>query len=196
MMITANTYPYQTNVVSQKQYDAHIKLYRGYVDKVNEITDKLQALTPPIAANATYSLYRGLKKGETYALDGVMLHEAYFQNMTNQATSPDEATMHIIKAAFGSFDKWQDDFTNCAKSARGWCVFAYEQRTNSFRNLLQDSHDDGVVCLAYPLIVLDMYEHAYFLDYATDKDAYIKKFMAGISWETVGKRVQKLNIRE
>ncbi|MDR1065970.1 MAG: Fe-Mn family superoxide dismutase [Clostridiales bacterium] len=192
MEITPKKFPYDMSAISKDQFDSHIKLYNGYVDKVNEITKDLFDLTPPFQANATYSKYRGLKKGETYALDGVILHEAYFSNMTSAKTSPDECLHRVFDQCFGGYEGWVNDFASCAAAARGWCVFCYDQRTRSFRNILMDSHDDGMTCLAYPIIVLDMYEHAYFIDYKTDKAEYIKRFIDGICWRAAGKRLNKL----
>ncbi|MCL2363377.1 MAG: Fe-Mn family superoxide dismutase [Defluviitaleaceae bacterium] len=191
MQITAKTYPYNTGVVTRKQYDDHITLYNGYVTKTNEITTDLANASAAelAAANATYSVIRGLKRGQTYALDGVILHERYFENLGDRATPIGRKTQQFMDTHFGGADKWKADFIATALSARGWCVFAYEQRTASCINLLFDSHHDGQVTLAYPLIVLDMYEHAYFLDYGTDKAAYINRFVEKIPWDCVEKRI-------
>ena len=190
MEITAISFTHQTDVVSQKLFDNHIKLYQGYVDKTNEITLKLAASTSADlnAANSTYSAYRGLKRGESFALDGVILHELYFQNLV-AANSPIGGRINrLLDQHFGGFDKWKEAFTASAKTARGWCVLAYEQRTRSCRNIVLDSHDDGLVCGAYPLLVLDMYEHAYVADYGTDKASYIDSFIAQIPWGVVEQR--------
>jgi Fe-Mn family superoxide dismutase len=188
MEITAKTFDYNTGVVTRKQFDDHITLYKGYVTKTNEIAHTWATNPESASANATYSHYRGLKRGQTYALDGVILHELYFENLGNTTTPVGKKTQHLMDKFFGGVDKWKADFIACATSARGWCVFAYEQRTRQCTNFLYDSHHDGVVTLAYPLIVLDMYEHAYFLDYGTDKAAYINRFISQIPWDAVEKR--------
>lgn len=189
MDITAKTFPYQTGVVTRKQYDDHQTLYTGYVTKTNEITQALASNPNLATANATYSPYRALKRGQTYALDGVILHELYFENLGSETTPIGKKTQLIMDKYFGGTEKWKADFIATATSARGWCVLAYEQRTRSCCNYLFDSHHDGQVTLAYPLVVLDMYEHAYFLDYGTDKTAYINRFIAQIPWDAVEKRV-------
>jgi len=189
MEITAKTFEYNTGVVTRKQFDDHQTLYKGYVTKTNEIAHTL-ATDPQLAgANATYSHYRGLKRGQTYALDGVILHELYFENLGEKATPVGHKTQQLFDAHFGGVEKWKADFIATALSARGWCVLSFEQRTAACTNFLFDSHHDGVVLLAYPLIVLDMYEHAYFLDYGTDKAAYINRFISQIPWDAVEKRV-------
>jgi len=190
MEITAIPFVHQTEVVSKKLFDDHLKLYQGYVDKTNEIGLKLAASSRAdlAAANATYSIYRGLKRGESFALDGVILHELYFQNLVSEKSAMGKRINHIFDQNWGSFDGWKDAFAAAAKTARGWCIFAYEQRTKTFRNIVLDSHDDGLVCGAYPLLVLDMYEHAYMLDYETDKATYIDRFVADIPWSVVERR--------
>ena len=188
MDITAMSFTHQTEVVSQKQFNEHLVLYEGYIDKANEITQKIQTDPDYASANATYSHYRGLKKGESYALDGVILHELYFQNLVTDHQPMGKKTRYLLEHYFGSVENWRNCFTACAKSARGWCVCGYEQRTNSCRNILLDSHDDGLVCSAYPLIVLDMYEHAYFMDFGTNKADYINRFISGIPWGVIEKR--------
>jgi len=188
MDITARAFPYNTGIVSRKAYDDHMTLYKGYIQKTNEITKVLTTQPEWDTANATASHYRGWKKGETYAIDGVILHELYFQNLGNEAEPMGTKVENLMNRYFGGVDKWKADFTACAKAARGWCVFAYEQRTGTCRNILLDSHDDGNITSAYPIIVLDMYEHAYFIDYGTDKATYINRFIDNIPWGIIEKR--------
>ena len=189
MEISAIPFAYQTDVVTQKLFDNHIKLYQGYVDKTNEITLKLAASTNAElkAANATYSAYRGLKRGESYAIDGVILHELYFHNLVTENSPIGRRVSLLLERHFGGFENWKSAFTASALTARGWCILAYEQRTQSLRNIVLDSHDDGLICGAYPLLALDMYEHAYVADYGTDKGSYIERFIANIPWGVVEK---------
>lgn len=188
MDITTIPFQHQTDVVSKKLFDAHLGLYKGYVDKTNEITLKLAASSDLGAANSTYSAYRGLKRGESFALDGVILHELYFQNLINENAPLGKRTNSLLDRYWGGYDAWKEAFSASAKTARGWCILAYEQRTQSCRNIVLDSHDDGLVCGAYPLLVLDMYEHAYMTDYGTDKASYIDRFIAHVPWGVVEKR--------
>ncbi len=194
MVIKAIDFDYNTTAVSKEQYDLHLKLYKGYIDKVNVITNGLKTKGSPELSNSVYSKYRGLKKGETFSIDAVILHELYFQNMSNSGMQVGKNTNEIFSHFDGNYFGWINDFKACAKSARGWCVFCYEQRTESFRNILQDSHDDGVIIGSYPLIVLDMYEHAYFLDYGVNKEQYIQNFISAINWDIVEQRCNRLGI--
>jgi len=188
MQINAMPFTHKTGVVSRKQFDDHLTLYHGYVDKTNEITNVLATNPEYASANATASHYRGWKRGETYAIDGVILHELYFQNLGSESGPPGPKMQALVDRYFGGYDKWKEDFIACATSARGWCILVYEQRTKTCRNILLDNHHDGNIATAFPVVVLDMYEHAYFLDYGTDKAAYINRFIGQIAWDTVEKR--------
>jgi superoxide dismutase, Fe-Mn family len=180
------------NAVSKKQYDVHLALYEGYVNKINEIWSELQTNGEREKANATYSKYRGLKKGETYALNGVILHELYFANLGGSDNTPSGIILDQINQYFGSYDNWKKDFIACGKAARGWAVLAFDQRSKSLVNILCDSHDEGNVWNAYPIIIMDVYEHAYFVDYQNKKADYIDRFMLDINWDVVNKRARNI----
>jgi Fe-Mn family superoxide dismutase len=182
----------QPKFLSKRQLDEHKKLYKGYVDKVNEITTDLAGNAGRDKANATESNYRELKKGEAFALNGVILHERYFQLLGSEKSQPREKTAKIFQEHFDGYENWKADFLACALAARGWVIFAFEQRTQTYRNILLDRHDEGYVCGSYPLVILDMYEHAYFIDYGTDKTKYINGFLDAIRWDLVEKAAEIL----
>lgn len=192
MVVKEKGFTHNTKAISQKAFDEHMKLYKGYVEKVNSITRELLENGQRPKSNATQSHYRGLKKGETYALDGVILHEMYFQNMTASQNPLNNEMKDFFKESFGSYENWKDDFVACGKSARGWVILCFEQRSKTYRNILLDLHNEGLVCGILPLIVMDMYEHAYFIDYGTDKEEYIQKFITSIDWDVLEKRLKVL----
>ena len=194
-MVKSLDFKYNENItaLSQKQFDAHITLYKGYVSKINEITDKLNSADNGAKdANAVYSLYRGLKESESFAIDGIILHELYFENIGAGKNSPGIKTRDIINMNFGSLDDFLEDLKACCKAARGWCVFEYEPRTASFRNIMLDAHNAGNTTLGQPLLVIDMYEHAYFYDYLTDKGKYIDSLIKNINWDIVESRANHI----
>jgi Fe-Mn family superoxide dismutase len=177
--------------LSEKQLSEHHDvLYAGYVKKTNEIRGKLAAVDLT-TANATHSDLRELKLEETFALNGVKLHEGYFDNMGGPGGAPSGAIADLLMEHFGSFEKWAAEFTACGLSARGWTVLAWDLEEKRLMNILVDIHNQGGVWSAVPLLVLDVYEHAYFLDYATGKKKYIEMFMSNIDWSEVNTRVEK-----
>ncbi|MDF2943851.1 MAG: hypothetical protein K0S01_2709 [Herbinix sp.] len=184
------TYTNDITVINQAQFDAHMRLYEGYVTNINKIDAILEeGDAQRDQSNTTFSFYRELKRGETFALDGVILHELYFENIGGDTMEPDQTTSDMLSDDFGSFQKWQDDFVATAKASRGWAVLCYDQRSDRLRNISLDAHDLGNIAYSAPILVLDMYEHAYFLQYADNKAAYITNFMKNINWTVIGGRV-------
>lgn len=184
-------YTHDITVVNQEQFEAHVRLYEGYIKKINEIDGILQNNPKREEANSTFSFFRECKRGETYALDGVILHELYFENMggRGEVKVPNPSVSARLEMDFGSFIRWEEDFIATAKASRGWAVLCYDQRSHRLRNISLDSHDLGNIAYSAPILVLDVYEHAYFLQYADDKTEYINRFMEDINWEVVINRM-------
>jgi len=182
-------YSNDVTVINKEQFDAHMRLYEGYINKMNEIDKLLMEDSDLAEANSTYSKYRGIKRGETFALNGVILHELYFQNIGGPESNPDETVKKHLTQSFGSFEEWEKQFVATAKSSRGWVVLAYDVRSKSFRNTSLDAHDVGNITFSTPILVLDMYEHAYFLQYADKKVDYINNFMKNIDWNIIRDRM-------
>lgn len=190
-MIEAIPFQYTDNitVINREQFDAHMRLYTGYVNNINKVDEELSSTEEREQSNSTFSYYREMKRGETFALNGVILHELYFQNIMGGATRPSRRAMASIAMYFGSMDNWQEDYIATAKASRGWAILSYDQRSNRLRNISLDAHDMGSIVYSAPILVLDMYEHAYFLQYADKKTDYIQEFMRSINWEAVDKRL-------
>jgi Fe-Mn family superoxide dismutase len=184
-------YTQDITVVNREQFEVHINLYDGYVKKINEIDGILHNNPKREDANAIFSYYRECKRGETYALNGVILHELYFENMGGGGgrNTPNPSVTEQIELGFGSFEKWEEDFKATAKASRGWAVLSYDQRSYRLRNISLDAHDLGNIAYSAPILVLDVYEHAYFLQYTDKKTVYIDRFMEDINWEAVGRRM-------
>jgi len=165
----------------------HDKLYIGYVNKKNEIETKLQNVDRA-SANATYSEYGELKREESFAGNGVYLHEYYF-NILGGDGEPTKAPQ-LVKALaeeFNSYEKWLEDFKAAGMVARGWVVLAYDLNDGRLHNYLCDAHNHGGIWGAMPIIVLDMYEHAFFIDYGSDRKAYIENYLKNLNWEQAEK---------
>ncbi|MCC7197498.1 superoxide dismutase [Candidatus Peregrinibacteria bacterium] len=163
----------------------HDKLYVGYVNKRNEIDEKLTKVDRT-AANATYSEYGELKREESFAANAIYLHEYYFNVLggeNEEGTKPTGDLIQAIEKEFGSYEKWLEDFKAAGLCARGWVVLAYDFNTGKLHNYLCDSHNHGGIWGAMPVVVLDMYEHAFFIDYGSDRKAYIEDYMKNLNWE-------------
>lgn len=121
--------------------------------------------------------------------NSVVLHELYFDNMTAKAKSPGEETAKTLGKRFGSLERWVEDFRAAAKSCRGWAVLAYHPVNGKLYNTASDSHDDGPVWFGVPLVVADVYEHAYYLDFQNRKADYIDAFTDHVDWNEVERRL-------
>ena len=184
--------------LSEKQLkEHHDVLYAGYVKKVNEIEEKLKSVDIS-TANATYSDLRELKMEETFAINGVKLHEGYFDNMAKidkQSLSILESKMgKLIERDFGSYEAWANEFKAMGLCARGWVVLGYDLDEKKLKNILCDSHNQGGVWNMIALMIMDVYEHAYFIDYATARKSYIETFFKNINWEEVNRRIEKFGL--
>jgi Fe-Mn family superoxide dismutase len=180
--------------LSEKQLSEHHGvLYAGYVKKTNEIRAKL-ATVDLTNVNATYSDLRELKVEETFALNGVKLHEAYFDNLGGAGAAPTGTIADWIMADFGSYEKWAAEFAACGMAARGWVVLAFDMEEGRLMNIVTDIHNQGGIWGAVPLLVLDVYEHAYFLDYATARKKYLETFMSNLDWNPANAAIEKYGL--
>lgn len=166
----------------------HDKLYAGYVAKVDEINKGLAELKESGLAqgNATYSRLRALKDAETFAVNGVYLHEWYFDGLGGDPSVPaGRAAPELTKALiekWGSLEEGLAYFSECAMAARGWSVLCWDIKAGKLKHYNSDAHNQGGVWGCIPVIVLDCYEHAYFMDYGADKKAYLQAFWKNLDW--------------
>jgi len=177
--------------LSEKQLtEHHDVLYAGYVKKTNEIEEKLKS-ADLASANATFSDLRELKMEETFALNGVKLHEGYFDNMVQGGARPSGKVQELIERDFGSYENWEKEFRALGLSARGWVVLGYDLDEKKLKNILCDSHNQGGVWNMLALLIMDVYEHAYFIDYATARKSYIEAFFRNINWQQLDRIISK-----
>src|SRR3990167_8134111 len=182
--------------MSEKQLSEHHDvLYAGYVKKVNEIRVAL-ANADRAGANATWSQLREMKLEEGFALNGVILHERFFDNLTPNGNADGGQVKDWLAPDFGSLEKWAEEFAACGLAARGWVVLALDLKDGKLHNYLADMHNQGGIWGAIPLLVLDVYEHAYFLDYATARRKYIDVFMKNLDWNVASGLIEKYHLRE
>lgn len=172
--------------LSKKQLEAHSLLYSGYVKKLNEIDNKLNELDSR-KGNTTYSDYRELKIEQSFAENAVMLHELYFENMGGDGT-PSEAIMIKLSENFQSFQDFQLELMDAGLSARGWVILGLDP-DGALRLHLCDAHNMNGIWGSKLILVLDVYEHAYFIDFATDRKRYIDGFIENINWDVVEARL-------
>ncbi len=170
--------------ISRAAVEAHYKLYQGYVNKRNEILGRLAEVDLG-SANQVYSEIRALKVDLTFAIGGIKNHEIYFEHLGGDGGGPGGLIGHLITRDFGSVDNWRADLKATGMAARGWAWTAYDWDEQRLFNYLGDAQNTFPIWNATPLVALDVYEHAYFLDYQTDRASYIDAFFNNLDWPVV-----------
>ena len=184
----------ELNEISTQTIEAHYKLYQGYVAKRNEILGKLAEIDAS-AANQVYSDIRALKVDLTFAVGGVKNHEIYFAHLGGDGGPPEGPIGTLVRRDFGSIDAWRADLTATGMAGRGWAWTAYDWDEGRLFNYVGDAQNTFPIWNASPLVALDVYEHAYFLDYQTDRAAYIDAFFDNLDWTVVNGWRSRLTAR-
>ncbi|MDF1879986.1 superoxide dismutase [Sulfurimonas sp. MAG313] len=163
----------------------HDNNYAGAVKKLNLIQGQISSLphsAHPIELGA-------LKKEELIALNSKLLHELYFDNLGGKGVLP-TSMKALLTQGFGSVDAWKNDFVKTGKSlggGSGWVILSYIKEEQVLINQIAGDHSDSVAT-GIPLLVMDMYEHSYHMDYGVKAGKYIDAFMGNINWKEVSSR--------
>ena len=185
---------FELDGISRESVEAHYKLYEGYVNKRNEIIGKLDELDVS-SANQVYSEVRALKVDLSFAIGGIKNHEIYFDHLGGGGGDPDGAIRELIFRDFGSAADWRADLKATGMAGRGWAWTAYDWDEGRLFNYIGDAQNTFPVWNATPLVALDVYEHAYFLDFQTDRASYIEAFFANLDWKVVNEWVEGYQIQ-
>jgi Fe-Mn family superoxide dismutase len=185
---------YELDGISRETIEAHYKLYEGYVNKRNEILEKL-ADVDLSSANQVYSDIRSLKIDLTFAIGGIKNHEIYFEHLGGTGGDPAGLFGDLVKRDFGSVADWKADLKATGMAGRGWAWTAYDWDEGRLFNYIGDAQNTFPVWNATPLVGLDVYEHAYFVDFGTDRASYIDKFFDNLDYDVVNDWAQKNSIR-
>lgn len=187
------TFKQTTEFVSQKTKDAHTRLYKGYIDALNKTSAELDTATK-VEANPNRYDFRSLKLDEARNANAVYLHELYFENCFDPRSEihVDTKAYMRLERDFGDFSKWQADLLACALSAReGWVVTGYSVPLKRYVNVIIDEHSYGVMVGLIPVVVIDMWSHAYYKDYLDDKKSYVVAQMKELNWKVIESRFER-----
>lgn len=185
------------NGLSDQLLNNHFALYRGYVTNVNKITDILNNLQKE-EKTATPE-FAELKRRFGWEWNGMRLHELYFENLTKNYAPPNKTFSFVKKVTenFGSLENWEKEFHAIgAMRGIGWIITYYEPQNNRIYNAWINEHDSGHLCGAIPLLVMDVFEHAYMPNYGIKKAEYIDTFMKIIDWDIVAKRFDMVVLKK
>jgi len=166
----------------------HFKLYQGYVNNTNILLGKLSDLNA--TGKSKSPEYAGLKHMLGWEFDGMLLHEYYFENLGGKKPlDKNDPLYNKFVADFGSYDQWKADFV-ATGSIRGigWVVTYVEPKQGRLINEWINEHDLGHLAGAKPLLIMDVFEHAYITQFGIDRPKYIDVFFDNINWDVVSKR--------
>lgn len=173
--------------LSEKALDTHFALYEGYVNNTNKLIDLLDSKEPGTLE------YSELQRRLGWEWNGMRLHEFYFENIVPGGSNlkSDFKLGKEITKIYGSFDNWKKNFASVGlMRGIGWVVLYYDSVAHELFNVWINEHDTGHFAGAQPILVMDVFEHAYFIDYGKDRAPYIETFMKNINWEEADRRLK------
>jgi len=188
----AKTFNLQLDGISSGQLEQHYKLYQGYVTNTNTLNDKLAELRE--AGKGGTPEYNEMRRRFGFEYDGMRLHEYYFENLgANGGAAPTSGKLaELLKESFGSVEAWEKDFrATGAMRGIGWAILYQDPFTGRLQNFWVTDHEFGHPAGFTPILVMDVWEHAYMVDYqATERGKYIDAFFRNINWKVVEARVK------
>ena len=184
--------------ISDKTLEMHFKLYEGYVTNTNTLTEKIAAMLADGKVDKEETpAYSELTRRLGFEYNGMVLHEYYFGNMKRQGG--DEAPKGsefraAVERSFPSYRIWKTDFVGVGKMRGvGWAICYFDPSTGNVSNHWIELHETGHVAGFVPLLVMDVWEHAFLLDYApADRPKYIEAFLGNVDWDAVEKRMSSM----
>src|SRR5712691_8635545 len=181
--------PWVLNGLSQRLIESHYENnYGGALRRLNSITEKLESLS--FAQTPSYVI-NGLKRDELIALNSTLLHELYFASLGGDGKAP-TTFADVLAASFQSVERWRDEFVAMANGlagGSGWVLLVYVPRDRRLVNQYAADHSQSLAG-GIPILALDMYEHAYHIDFRANAAAYVDAFMRNIDWSAVQARYE------
>lgn len=167
----------------------HTAHYGGALKAVVAADAKLEESTKSGVA-ADPAAFAHLKRLVNSRGNSVVLHEFYFDGLSPKPVDPHKNLRTAIEQRFGSLEKWSADFVASANEAAGWAMLVKHPVNGKLYNVVSDEHAMGVLWMAVPIVVIDTYEHAFYVDYQNRKAEYVEKFMSHIDWDEANSRFQ------
>jgi len=187
--------PWTLNGLSLKLIESHYENnYGGAVRRLNAISEQLGALD---FATAPGYVINGLKREELVAMNSMLLHELYFASMGGDG-QPAKAMAEVLARDFGSLDRWRAEFRAMGYAlggGSGWVLLTYLPREGRLINQYASEHSQAIAS-GVPILALDMYEHAYHIDFGANAKAYVDTFLRNVDWPALHKRYEDaLNVQ-
>lgn len=185
------------NGISDETLEMHFKLYEGYVKETNNLTGRItKFIQDGNVDQEEMPAYSEITRRLGFEYNGMVLHEYYFDNLKSGGGGDPDRTASFIKAAelsFGSYEIWKTDFVGIGKMRGvGWAICNQNPANGRLSNHWITLHETGNIAGFDPVLVMDVWEHAYLLDYKpAERPKYIEAFFSNIDWAMIEKRLQK-----
>jgi Fe-Mn family superoxide dismutase len=182
--------------ISDRTLEMHFKLYEGYVKNTNLLNEKIAAILKDGKVDQEETpAYSELTRRLGFEYNGMVLHEHYFGNLTRHGSGDPgrgSALRKAAEASFGSYELWKADFVGVGKMRGvGWAICYQDPADGRLSNHWITLHETGNVAGFRPILVMDVWEHAYLLDYApAERPRYIEAFFANVDWQAVEGRMR------
>jgi superoxide dismutase, Fe-Mn family len=180
--------------ISDAQVKEHLELYAGYVKNVNALNHELAEIRGKGKPSGTNPEFAELTRRLGFEYNGMILHEYYFSNLRRRAdpAPPSGSALgQALNSAFPSIDKWKEDFQAIGgMRGIGWVILFEDPATHRLSNHWVSMHQNGIPAGFKPLLIMDVWEHAFMRDYkATEKAKYVEAFFRNVDWQTVERRL-------
>lgn len=180
------------NVVSDELLKAHFGLYEGYVKAYNSILEKLEEADMS-EHGYSFGEFSELKRRLAVPYNGAVLHELYFEHLEGKKSDASKELEDLIEERWGSIEEYIQDIKSTALAAgNGWVVTVYDPLRKGLDNYLITEHHIGFPANCRALMVCDIWEHAFALDYKTDRESYVDKFLEELDFELVASRLSSI----
>jgi Fe-Mn family superoxide dismutase len=186
------------NGISDRTLEMHFKLYEGYVNETNRLTEKISLfLMDGKVDQDEMPAYSELKRLLGFEYNGMVLHEHYFGNLKRGGSVDPDKTSAFYQAteqSFGSYDIWKADFVSTGKMRGvGWAICYEDPTSGQLSNHWISLHQTGNVAGFNPVLVMDVWEHAFLLDYKpAERPKYIEAFFSNIDWQVAEERLRQV----
>jgi Fe-Mn family superoxide dismutase len=178
--------------ISDKTLEAHFALYQGYVKNTNMLNEQIMGKIQKGAVGSKDPAYAELTRHLGFEYGGMVLHEYYFENLAAKGKgNPSKELTDALNSSFGDFEKWKQAFVAVGEMRGvGWAILYQDPSTERLSNHWVALHQNGVPSGFKPILVMDVWEHAYVLDFTpSGRSKYIDAFFANVNWEPINQRL-------
>lgn len=170
--------------VSEETNKAHLILWQNYAKKNNEIVELLDQRKDLKNVNSVFSELRSQKLALTFSYGGYINHKIFFNHLNGDG-KPNKEFLALISSTYGNFNNWVNDFRATCLASMGWGFICYDYESETIQNVIGDSQNTFPVWNCQLIGAIDLYEHAYFADFHTDKEKYINSILSIFDYDNI-----------